>query len=451
MDELALKQKYVGKSLHEVTPLPAAVLDVAKLEVNCQRMLDATKRLGLLWRPHVKTHKTVELTRLQVGDNDNTPVNIVVSTVAEATKLVPLMEEYQSKGRPANILYSFPFHSAAIPGLASLSKALGSDGLTLMIDHPDQVKLLPSLLAAGAHPPRIFVKVDTGYHRAGVLPGTDHCRLTVEKVAQSAYAGHCVFHGLYSHASQSYNASDSASAMSFLADEFRGLQRVVKKLFSEGNIVLSVGATPTATTIQHLEDGYDNPAIKEMSALIEEMKSTGCALEVHAGVYPTLDLQQLATHARDDSLMTHSDVAITILAEVASLYPGRGRDGTTEALVTAGCLALGREPVQGGKYYPGWGIVAPWIGYEGHKVPGADFPRVYGGWQVGRISQEHGILTWVGDKKDEIPLTVGQKVRIWPNHACIAGAGFDYYLVTDSRNKGSEDQIVDVWARANGW
>lgn len=57
MDETALKEKYVGQTLQDVLPLPAVVLDVAKLEVNCQRMIDATKRLGLLWRPHVKTHK----------------------------------------------------------------------------------------------------------------------------------------------------------------------------------------------------------------------------------------------------------------------------------------------------------------------------------------------------------------------------------------------------------
>lgn len=51
-----LKNKYLGRALHEV-PTPAAVLDLAKLEVNCRRMIDATKRLGLLWRPHIKTHK----------------------------------------------------------------------------------------------------------------------------------------------------------------------------------------------------------------------------------------------------------------------------------------------------------------------------------------------------------------------------------------------------------
>lgn len=52
----ALKSKYLGQTLHDV-PTPAAVLDLAKLEVNCQQMIDATKRLGLLWRPHIKTHK----------------------------------------------------------------------------------------------------------------------------------------------------------------------------------------------------------------------------------------------------------------------------------------------------------------------------------------------------------------------------------------------------------
>jgi D-serine deaminase-like pyridoxal phosphate-dependent protein len=48
--------QYMGKTLYQV-PVPAVVLDVAKLEINCKQMIDATKRLGLLWRPHIKTHK----------------------------------------------------------------------------------------------------------------------------------------------------------------------------------------------------------------------------------------------------------------------------------------------------------------------------------------------------------------------------------------------------------
>lgn len=138
------------------------------------------------------------------------------------------------------------------------------------------------------------------------------------------------------------------------------------------------------------------------------------------------------------------------------MYPGRGRDGTTEALITAGNLALGREPVVDkgavpGQDYSGWGILMPWGAAAGNPVPGPDFPRVHGGWQVGRISQEHGILVWNGKKEDEVPLRIGDKVRVWPNHSCIAGACYDYYLVVDSRNGGRQDEVVDVWPRWRGW
>ena len=51
-----LRARFVGKTLSEV-PTPSVVLDLAKLQVNCERMLDATERLGLLWRAHIKSHK----------------------------------------------------------------------------------------------------------------------------------------------------------------------------------------------------------------------------------------------------------------------------------------------------------------------------------------------------------------------------------------------------------
>lgn len=79
------------------------------------------------------------------------------------------------------------------------------------------------------------------------------------------------------------------------------------------------------------------------------------------------------------------------------------------------------------------------------------FPVEHGGWQVGRISQEHGILVWKGEKEDEVKLEFGQRVRVWPNHSCIAGAGYKHYLVVDSRRVGKEDEVVDVWERWNGW
>lgn len=74
------------------------------------------------------------------------------------------------------------------------------------------------------------------------------------------------------------------------------------------------------------------------------------------------------------------------------------------------------------------------------------------GWIVSRISQEHGILTWEGEKSkcnDSNALKVGDFVEVFPNHACVAGAGFGWYVVVDS--EVGDDVVVDVWGRWRGW
>lgn len=57
------KSQFVGTKLNGL-PTPSVVLDLAKVEVNCQRMLDAVRRLDLGWRPHIKTHKVSSGPRL---------------------------------------------------------------------------------------------------------------------------------------------------------------------------------------------------------------------------------------------------------------------------------------------------------------------------------------------------------------------------------------------------
>jgi D-serine deaminase-like pyridoxal phosphate-dependent protein len=328
-----------------------------------------------------------------------------------------------------------------------------------MIDHESQLSYLSELFSISGHPPLVFLKIDTGYHRAGVEPSSPAMTSIVTALLASEAAGHCVLYGLYSHNSNSYGARSVDEAVSYLSSEFNGVRdaaRIVREQSPQHKLVLSAGASPDTTTVQNpgFEVNTAGPVIAEVADMFRELRADGFELEVHAGVYPTLDLQQLSTHARNGSLMSYNNIAISVLVEVGSLYPGRGIGGTTEALVTAGTLALGREPVADkgvppGRDYSGWGIVTPWN--SNNIAPGDDFPRVHGGWQIGRISQEHGILAWKGAKDDEIPLHVGQRLRIWPNHACIAGAGFDHYLIVDSRKKGSEDEVIDVWSRWRGW
>lgn len=253
----------------------------------------------------------------------------------------------------------------------------------------------------------------------------------------------------------------------------------------ERKMVLSLGATPTATAIQNLvweEENETTEAVRKYREILKQVQEN-FEVEFHAGVYPgmclsfllfifyfifpiehhledsllthydthtiVMDMQQLATRARPhqspisgQSLLSFSDLGFRILVEVASLYFDRGEK--PEALIAAGGIVFGREPC---KSYPGWGVVTPWPATSG-QVYDPEGDRT--GWIVGRISQEHGNLTWEGSQDQFRKLELGEKLLVWPNHACIAGVNFGCYLVVDS-DQADPDRIQDVWVRWRGW
>lgn len=173
-----------------------------------------------------------------------------------------------------------------------------------MIDHPAQLDAIVSASVPFPHPPGVFLKIDTSYGRAGVAPGTPACSDLISAALDTEARGLCRLHGLYSHAGHSYGARHGpADVLTYLATEFRGLASVVadnatiRGRYREGEekLVLSVGATPTATVVQQLGllTGSEGAAgggggvedkMGEVEQLVADLKGQGYALEVHAGV-----------------------------------------------------------------------------------------------------------------------------------------------------------------------
>lgn len=328
---------------------------------------------------------------------------MIVSTVREAEALEPLVRA----GTVRDILYGVPLPPSAAPRLAALRARHPALAVALLVDHAAQ------LPRAGAW--RVFVKLDNGYARAGVVPGSPALAALLAAVAA---ADGIALAGFYSHAGHAYASASAAESLGFLAQELDTV--LAGAAGAPAGLVLSVGATPTALAA--------DPAIADMVARIQER----WVLELHAGVYTTLDLQQLAP--RPNGLGVE-DIALTIMGEVASVYPERG-----EVLVAFGSTALGREPPGASGAYPGWALVTGWE--EGKAWAGER-----GGWVVGRISQEHAVLTRDEDFAGEaMQLEVGQKIRVWPQHSCIAGNGHGWYFVTEDG-----ETVSDVYVRWRGW
>jgi D-serine deaminase-like pyridoxal phosphate-dependent protein len=329
---------------------------------------------------------------------------------------------------------------------------LGEGTVGLFVDHPQQVENLSSVddsIWPGRIP--LFIKIAAPISRAGLLPKSASIKPLVQAIASTPKVQ---LVGAYAHMGESYGSNSPEEALGFLMNEVKdakeGADQIMQSLSDgpTGKLTISLGATPTATAVQNalVETEWN----RKFRSYIEEVKDT-YDVEIHAGVYPVLDMQQLATRARPTSadgkpLLSTENIGLRILVEVASTYDEREKP---EALIAAGSIVLGREPC---KSYPGWGVVTHWTSGSAQ----ADTSSVYGpegsktGWIVGRISQEHGNLTWEGSTDDMRKLAIGEKVMIWPNHACMAGPNFGHYVVVDGESS-DPDRIVDVWSRWRGW
>ncbi|KAF4431474.1 D-serine dehydratase [Fusarium acutatum] len=322
---------YVGKSISQL-PTPSLVVSLPILQRNIARLHQDVSDLGIGFRPH-----TLEITRLMLANGRYR--SVVASTLAEIRGVLPLVHE----GVLDECLYGMPVYPGALPALQQLRKSID---IQLMVDNEQQITCLDNSPTESTQPWEIFIKIDVGSRRAGIQPDSSSlCRL----VAKAEESRSVNIAGFYCHAGHSYAGRSPAEAEKTLQDEISGVLSASKLLPATRKLWVSVGSTPTAHVVKSLKAA--------LPANIE--------LELHAGMclwnFPTNDLQQVST-----GVISESDQAVRVVAEVCSVYPDRN-----EALINAGVVALSRET----SAFPGFGYV---VGR----------PE----WNVVRLSQEHGIL-----------------------------------------------------------
>ena len=367
---------------------PKALVDLDRVEKNTVEMSEKVGRLGAKLRPHVKTHKCAEAARFQVRGHFG---GITVSTLAEA--------RFFAAAGFRDITYAVPLSLARIEDAAAVARDV--DVLHVLLDHPKTLSALEAYGRAQNACFSAYLKVDCGYHRAGVDPASDDA----VKLALAMSASDVVdFHGILTHAGHSYAAKDPAGIREIAEQERSVMASFAERLADAGCSPpeVSVGSTPTMSLGESL-DGVTE-ARPGNYVFFDRFQATigSCALE---------------------------DAAFSVLASVNGRYPERG-----SALIDAGALAFSKD---GGATH-----VLPDGGY------GAIFDAATGAPRddlvLESLSQEHGTLRpRTPEALDS--LEVGQKLRIVPNHSCLSAALFESYSVV----RGSE--VVDEWRPARGW
>lgn len=366
-------------------PTPSLLLERSRLLGNLQRMSARMQAMGVALRPHLKTAKCLEVADLAGARA------ITVSTMAEA--------EFFAGGGYTDILYAV----GIVPAKLARAAALLNRGvtLTLLLDHPQTVDAVTEAGTRLGVAFPVLIEVDCGQGRAGTPADST---LLLETAVALTRGGGATLKGVLTHAGHSYKAQGPEDIAAVAEAERSTAVRSAERLRAAGCPcpVVSVGSTPTALFGRSF-DGVT---------------------EVRAGVYMFGDLFQAGL-----GTCTLDDIAVSVLASVIGHRRDRGH-----LLLDAGSLALSADrSTAGTPFDAGYGRLA--------TADGDPFdPPLTVAW----VNQEHGVVP-VSDPMVFNRLPVGDRVRVLPNHACIAAAMYDRYTVIE------DGTVIGTWRRINGW
>ncbi|MGH7520688.1 MAG: alanine racemase [Gemmatimonadales bacterium] len=350
---------------------PALLLDRAVMERNLAQMAGRAKRLGVALRPHIKTHKCLELGRRQLAHGAN---GVTVSTLFEA--------EAFARGGFTDLTWAFPLDRSHVPHVKRI--AAGGATVRVVLDDLDTAR---ALSGTSLH---VWLKVDCGYHRAGVDPSS---RYALEVARELGAERGITFDGILSHSGHAYRTRTRDEAAHVAEQERQVMAWFAELLRKDGLPVraVSVGSTP---------------------AMVAAKDLTGVT-EARPGNYIFYDRTMVLIGCCEPR-----DVAVSVLATVVSHQPG-----ASHFVVDAGALSLSKDL---GPSHLG---LAPVFGeVKGH-------PEL----AVASVSQEHGVIRAAASAAIEGKFTVGQQIEIMPNHSCLTEAHFDEYVVIEG------DRVMDRW------
>ena len=379
----------LAEELAQITT-PALLLDRDKLQANAQRLSRHIGALGGALRPHVKTHKSIDVTRDIIAAGNVR--GITVSTLKEAA--------YFFEHGITDTFYAVGIS----PNKFDQARALMEKGLDLKVtlDTPEMATMLAAYGAQHDLSFPVLIELDTDSHRSGTDPRGDEL-LHIGRILHESTG--VEMRGVMTHAGESYACRTPDSLLAIARQERDRSLEAARRLRSAGTPcpVVSIGSTPTAFAVDNL-DGVT---------------------EVRAGVYSTFDLVMAGI-----GVCTREEIALSVLVTVT------GYQKNKQWIITdGGWMALSRDRGTASQDQDlGYGAVL--------DVHGQALPLIMSG-----ANQEHGIISPVrdGDGIDFGHFPLGSQLRVLPNHACATAAQYDAYEVLDGGH------LAARWSRSGGW
>lgn len=145
---------------------PVGVVDLGRTRENVERAVAYCREHGIAWRPHVKTHKSLEMARLQLEFG---ATGLTVATAHEAEVMSAVTGDLLLAHPPSSV--------AKVDRLCGLPRSVE---LKVGLDSIEVLRLLARGAAAAERTFGILVEFDAGLGRTGVVDPAEAVRVAEE-------------------------------------------------------------------------------------------------------------------------------------------------------------------------------------------------------------------------------------------------------------------------------
>lgn len=354
---------------------PTLILNESICRENIQRMAEKAQKNNVRFHPHFKTHQSAEIGEwFREADVEA----ITVSSVDMAI--------YFADHGWNDITIAFTVNLRQIEAINTLASRVQ---LGLIVESLETIRVLQDKLT---HPVKLWLDVDTGYHRTGIDWQEEAAIIELAQQIQSSPNTRLI--GLLTHAGHTYKAKTHAEIESIHRETVERLNHV-RDLLADNNISdldISIGDTPSCSVVEDL----------------------GKIDEIRPGNFAFYDVMQ-----HDIGSCQLEDIAVAVACPVVAK-----QHHLKQIVVYGGAVHLSKDQIVDRQGRTNFGLIA---------MPTEN------GWQVVNdasyvkgLSQEHGLIH--ADQTLMESINIGDILLILPIHSCHTANLLKQYQLLDGKS-----------------
>lgn len=357
-----------NQQMQQLFSKPGFLIDEHKCRRNIASMIAKAKKNQLIFRPHFKTHHSIEIGRWfrEMGTE-----KITVSSID--------MARYFASDGWKDITIAFPVNWLEMDKINVLSSAIA---LNLIVESSETIRFLNEHLKNEVG---IFIKIDAGYHRTGI--SVNNSALISELIHEIKTSPKLKLKGFLAHNGHTYKTNSVKEIEEIHLGSLKELSKL-KAQFQEPDIplIVSIGDTPGASIMNDFE-GAD---------------------ELRPGNFVFYDLvqEQLGSCSYDD-------ISVVMACPVVAKHPDRNT-----IIIYGGGVHLSKESLK----MPNGEQIFGKIVLLKDNAWSEPIPDCF----LSSISQEHGVIT--ASESFFNTVKISDLIGVLPVHSCMTADLQAFYL-----------------------